>query len=213
MRKRAWIIAATCAVWTSVGLALAAGPPGQYGKEVPLGTSTKGLGRGPWTEGQPSKHGKPQAKGTITQELQPEYEPHGKREVHEPAYELQEKHEVHKHHRLQEQVVEENFRGTYFRPQHAEYFRRCYTEAGGLPPGLQKQLATTGHLPPGLEMQLHRNGHLPPGLEKKMVPVTTCVDTRIGPLPPDTRLYLMGHDAYLINQHTGAIVDVLRGVR
>ncbi len=102
--------------------------------------------------------------------------------------------------------------GSFFQPRHAEYFRQCYTEPSGLPPGLQKQFAESGHLPPGLEMQLRRNGHLPPGLEKKMVPVTECVDHRIGPLPPDTRLYMMGRNAYLINEHTHAIVDVLHGV-
>jgi hypothetical protein len=102
--------------------------------------------------------------------------------------------------------------GSFFQPHHTAYFRQCYTQPDALPPGLQKQVESSGHLPPGLEMQLHRNGHLPPGLEKKMVPVTECVDNRIGPLPPDTRLYLMGRNAYLINEHTHAIVDILHGV-
>ena len=85
------------------------------------------------------------------------------------------------------------------------------TDVSSLPPGLQKHVARTGHLPPGLEKQLARNGHLPPGLEKRMSPASPCVMQRLGPLPPDSRLYMLGRDAYLINYHTRAIIDVLRG--
>jgi hypothetical protein len=66
-------------------------------------------------------------------------------------------------------------------------------------------------LPPGLEIQLERNGHLPPGLEKRMAPASPCVVRRIRALPPDTRLYLYGRNAILLNEHTQAIVDILRG--
>jgi hypothetical protein len=105
------------------------------------------------------------------------------------------------------------YAGPFFRPGDAGYFNKCYggSDISSLPPGLQKHVERTGHLPPGLEKQLARNGHLPPGLEKRMSPVSPCVLQRIGPLPPDSRLYMLGRDAYLINYHTRAIIDILRG--
>ncbi len=115
-----------------------------------------------------------------------------------------------KHHKHDD---EGNYAGPFFRPVDAGYFGQCYggTDVSSLPPGLQKHVARTGHLPPGLEKQLARNGHLPPGLEKRMSPASPCVMQRLGPLPPDSRLYMLGRDAYLINYHTRAIIDVLRG--
>lgn len=105
-----------------------------------------------------------------------------------------------------------NFGGSFFRQHYVPYFRSCYgPNTGNLPPGLQKHIARTGHLPPGLEMQLERNGHLPPGLEKRLNPVSPCVTRRIGQLPVNTKLYLLGRDALLLNEHTHEIVDILRG--
>lgn len=63
----------------------------------------------------------------------------------------------------------------------------------------------------GLQKHVARTGHLPPGLEKRMSPASPCVLGRLGPLPPHSRLYLLGRDAYLINYHTREIIDILRG--
>ena len=107
-----------------------------------------------------------------------------------------------------------NYGGTFFRPVHAGYFRQCYGggDVENLPPGLQKHVERTGHLPPGLEMQLERNGHLPPGLEKRMSPANPCALERFGQqLPPNSSLYTLGRNAYLINDRTRQIIDVLRG--
>jgi len=106
-----------------------------------------------------------------------------------------------------------NYTGPFFRPIDAGYFHQCYggVDVNSLPPGLQKHVARTGHLPPGLEKHLERNGQLPPGLQKRMSPASPCVIERIGPLPPDSRLYMLGRDAYLVNYHTRAIIDILRG--
>jgi hypothetical protein len=106
-----------------------------------------------------------------------------------------------------------NYDGPFFRAADAGYFHQCYggVDVSSLPPGLQKHVARTGHLPPGLEKHLERNGQLPPGLQKRMSPASPCVLQRIGPLPPDSRLYMLGRDAYLINYHTRAIIDILRG--
>jgi hypothetical protein len=106
-----------------------------------------------------------------------------------------------------------NYGGPFFRPVDAGYFHQCYggTDVSGLPPGLQKHVARTGHLPPGLEKHLARNGQLPPGLQKRMSPASPCVLQRMGPLPPNSRLYMLGRDAYLIDAHTRAIIDILRG--
>ena len=119
----------------------------------------------------------------------------------------------HKHEHGDEDANEGNYGGPFFRPVDARYFHQCYggVDVSSLPPGLQKHVARTGHLPPGLEKHLERNGQLPPGLQKRMSPASPCVIERIGPLPPDSRLYMLGRDAYLINYHTHAIVDVLRG--
>ena len=117
-----------------------------------------------------------------------------------------------KHHEREDEGYG-NYAGPFFRPVDAGYFNRCYggVDVSSLPPGLQKHVARTGHLPPGLEKHLERNGQLPPGLQKRMSPVSPCVLERIGPLPPDSRLYMLGRDAYLINYHTRAIIDILRG--
>jgi hypothetical protein len=34
---------------------------------------------------------------------------------------------------------------------------------------------------------------------------------RVGQLPPDSKLYLIGNDLVLLNYHTRAIIDILRG--
>ncbi len=109
--------------------------------------------------------------------------------------------------------AEQNYRGPFFRPMHAGYFRECYggVDVQSLPPGLQKQVERTGHLPPGLEKHLERNGTLPPGLQKRMSPANPCVLGRLGPLPPNSRLYMLDRDAYLINYHTHRILDIFRG--
>lgn len=109
--------------------------------------------------------------------------------------------------------AEENYTGPFFRPAHASYFHQCYegVDVSSLPPGLQKHVERTGHLPPGLEKHLERNGTLPPGLQKRMAPANPCVLGRLGPLPPNSRLYMLGRDAYLINYHTHRILDVFRG--
>ncbi len=114
-----------------------------------------------------------------------------------------------KHHR---DANDGNYGGPFFRPADAGYFHQCYGggDVKSLPPGLQKN-ARTGHLPPGLEKHLERTGHLPPGLEKRISPVSPCVLGHLGPLPPHSRLYLLGRDAYLINYHTREIIDILRG--
>lgn len=106
------------------------------------------------------------------------------------------------------------YRGKFFRSGYRTYFRECYgvSETGGLPPGLQKHLERTGRLPAGLERHLARNGQLPPGLEKKMVPVNDCVRRHIGPLPRGTQLYLLGRDAYLVNQSARQVIDILHNV-
>jgi hypothetical protein len=119
-----------------------------------------------------------------------------------------------KHHRHGDaDEGEGNFGGPFFRPVDAGYFHQCYggTDVSSLPPGLQKHVARTGHLPPGLEKHLERNGQLPPGLQKRMSSASPCVLERMGPLPPNSRIYMLGRDAYLINYHTRAIIDILRG--
>jgi hypothetical protein len=120
------------------------------------------------------------------------------------------KHHHGKHHGGE---AEGQYAGPFFRPVDSGYFSQCYGggDISSLPPGLQKHVERTGHLPPGLEKQLARNGHLPPGLEKRMSPASPCVLQRIGPLPPNSRLYMLGRDAYLINYHTRSIIDILRG--
>lgn len=125
------------------------------------------------------------------------------------------KHGKQKHHHGKHHGddVDGQYAGPFFRPVDNRYFSQCYggEDVSNLPPGLQKHVQRTGHLPPGLEKQLARNGHLPPGLEKRMSPASPCVLQRLGPLPPNSRLYMLGRDAYLINYHTRSIIDILRG--
>ena len=114
----------------------------------------------------------------------------------------------HGKHAAQEKAEEQELGGPFFNQRNKHALRSRYGR--GLPPGLQKHLDRTGHLPPGLEKQLQRNGHLPPGLEKDLYPVSPKTARRFGPVPPNTKLYFYGRDAILLNEHTGAIVDILR---
>ena len=116
-----------------------------------------------------------------------------------------------KHHK--DKDGKENYGGPFFRPVDTGYFRQCYAgiDVNRLPPGLRKQAERTGHLPPGLEKHLERDGTLPPGLQKRMAPASPCVLGHLRRLPPRSRLYTLGRDAYLIDYHTHRILDVLRG--
>jgi hypothetical protein len=129
-----------------------------------------------------------------------------------PAIQLAGNSKGRKHHKHDDDGAD-NYGGPFFRPADARYFHQCYggTDVSSLPPGLQKHVARTGHLPPGLEKHLERDGQLPPGLQKRMSAVSPCVLERMGPLPPNSRIYMLGRDAYLINYHTRAIIDILRG--
>jgi hypothetical protein len=121
----------------------------------------------------------------------------------------------------------QHFCGPYFKSEYVPYFRDYYSRNGSanLPPGLQKHLQKSGHLPPGLEKKYQQTGQLPPGLQKNlecgqtiseddlrsMYPVPYTAYERLGPLPPDSTLYLYANDLILLNNHTRAIIDILRG--
>jgi hypothetical protein len=127
----------------------------------------------------------------------------------------------HKHH------GHHQFCGPYFSSSSVPYFRDYYTQDNyaNLPPGLGKHIKKTGHLPPGLEKKYERTGQLPPGLQKRLecgqtvpgglwpyfYPVPDAAYQRVGPLPADSKLYLYGNDLILLNDHTQAIIDILRG--
>lgn len=195
MRMRTIIVAAMCAGLTGGlgGLALGAGAPAADIVQQPPAL----VAAVPHPALQLARHDKDNDEG-APDEGEPYAPPKGK---------------GHKHnkHKGKHAEAEENYAGPFFRPSHAGYFRECYEGGGGLPPGLQKHVEKTGHLPPGLEKHLERNGTLPPGLQKKMSPANPCVLGRLGPLPPNSRLYMLGRDAYLINYHTQRILDIFRG--
>jgi hypothetical protein len=137
-------------------------------------------------------------------------------------------HRHHKHHQAaQERYEGQPFCGPYFNQTTARYFRDYYShdDYANLPPGSRKHVQKTGHLPPGLEKKYECTGKLPPGLQKRFVcgqtvpadyspylyPVPDVAEEKIGPLPPDSKLYLYGNDLILLNDHTKAIIDILRG--
>ncbi len=123
------------------------------------------------------------------------------------SYEQGHGHKKHGKHAEQEEAG--NLEGPFFNERNKHALRSRYGK--GLPPGLQKHLDRTGHLPPGLEMQLQRKGHLPPGLERgDLYPLSPKEAKRFGTLPPNSKLYLYGRDAILLNEHTGAVIDILR---
>lgn len=108
----------------------------------------------------------------------------------------------------------EKFKGPFFTAHNAALLASYYSprQLSHLPPGLRKHLERTGHLPPGLEKHLARNGRLPPGLQKDLTPLPPDLVGRLGRLPAGTRLYLYNRDILLLNAHTNAVVDILRGV-
>jgi hypothetical protein len=75
-----------------------------------------------------------------------------------------------------------------------------------MPPGLAKR----EHLPPGLERQLEKNGTLPPGLAKRDLPPDLV--SRLPRRPPGIERKIVGTDVVLVEQATGVILDILRGV-
>ena len=121
----------------------------------------------------------------------------------------------------------QNFCGPYFTSSSVSYFHDYYSrdDYANLPPGLRKHIQKTGHLPPGLEKKYERTGQLPPGLQKRFVcgqklpvdyssylyAVPDVAYQQLGPVPPDSKLYLLGNDLILLNDHTKAIIDILRG--
>ncbi len=88
----------------------------------------------------------------------------------------------------------------------SDYYR---TRRSTLPPGLAKR---NGQLPPGLERQLERNGTLPPGLQKRIEVFPKELNRQLPPLPYGYVRGLIGGSAVVVNQRTGAIVDVIQYV-
>jgi hypothetical protein len=94
-----------------------------------------------------------------------------------------------------------------------------------LPPEIRKHVLKMRHLPPGLEKKYERTEQLPPGLQKRfecgqtlppdyspyLYPVPDVDYQKVGPLPPDSKPYLYGDDLILLNDHSKAIIDILRG--
>jgi hypothetical protein len=133
----------------------------------------------------------------------------------------------HGHHHGRGRRGYQHFCGPYFKSSSVPYFRDYYSRDNyaNLPPGLRKHVEKTGHLPPGLEKKYERTGHLPPGLQKRfecgqrlppdyspyLYPVPEVAYRGVGPLPPDSKLYLYGNDLILLNDHSKAIIDILRG--
>jgi hypothetical protein len=88
----------------------------------------------------------------------------------------------------------------------SDYYR---TRRSTLPPGLAKR---NGQLPPGLERQLERNGTLPPGLQKRIEVFPKELSRQLPPLPCGYVRGLIGGSAVVVNQRTGAIVDVIQNL-
>ena len=84
-----------------------------------------------------------------------------------------------------------------------------WTRHANLPPGLAKR---DGQLPPGLERQLERNGTLPPGLQKRIEIFPSDLNGQLPPLPHGYVRGLIGGSAIVVDQRTGAIVDVIQNL-
>jgi hypothetical protein len=84
-----------------------------------------------------------------------------------------------------------------------------HSQPSNLPPGLAKR---NGNLPPGLEKHLERNGTLPPGLQKRVEPLPDELEIRLSRLPSGYRRCWVGGSVIILNQKTGAILDIIRDV-
>lgn len=85
-----------------------------------------------------------------------------------------------------------------------EFYR---SQPSNLPPGLAKR---NGNLPPGLEKHLERNGTLPPGLQKRVEPLPDELEIRLPRLPSGYRRCRVAGSVIILNQKTGAILDIIR---
>lgn len=82
-----------------------------------------------------------------------------------------------------------------------------HSRPSNLPPGLAKR---HGNLPPGLEKHLERNGTLPPGLQKRLEPLPSELEVRLPRLPDIYSRRRIGPDVIILNEKTGAIMDIIR---
>ncbi len=97
-----------------------------------------------------------------------------------------------------------------FRPRDRDIIRSYYRNRySNLPPGLAKR---DGQFPPGLERQLERNGTLPPGLQKRIEIFPLELSRQLPPLPRGYVRGLMGGSAIVVNERTGAIIDVIQNL-
>jgi hypothetical protein len=122
------------------------------------------------------------------------------------------KHDKHdKHHGKGEAEVE--YHGVYFNRERVVVIHDYYTpeEFGHLPPGVRKHLERTGHLPPGWEKKVVVHEVLPPEYVEELVPAPPALLVRVGPLPPESALYLSHGDAILLDRKTHAIMDIVHG--
>ena len=94
------------------------------------------------------------------------------------------------------------------RDGHRRVVREYYT-ANALPPGLAKRQS----LPPGLQKQLRERGTLPPGLQKRLTPVPPPLVGQLPPVPSYQTRYFAGRDLVIVDNRSGRIVSIIRGVR
>ena len=142
---------------------------------------------------------------------------HGQDYDYDHNYYKAEKHHHHHHNEAMEtdySGAHHHYHGPYFNEQRVTMIRDYYTpeELDRLPPGLRKHIERTGQLPPGLQKKLVVNEPLPPGYLPYMVPASPQLVGTMGPLPPDSQLYLYNGDAVLVNPKTQAVLDVVNGV-
>jgi hypothetical protein len=145
-----------------------------------------------------------------------------KHHQHDNDYEYDKHYKYDKHHKHHEEDeygyeyehAHHHYRGPYFTEERVTGIRNYYTqeELDSLPPGLRKHIERTGHLPPGLEKKLVVSQPLPPEYAPYLVPAPPQLVDTLGPMPPDSQLYLYNGDAVLLDLKTQAVLDVVHGV-
>jgi hypothetical protein len=81
----------------------------------------------------------------------------------------------------------------YHRNDLPPYYYENYYD--GLPPGLRRQLVVRGYFPRELEYRLH--------------PFPSGLNSWLGPAPYGTRRVMFGRDAYLLQNRSNLILDII----
>jgi hypothetical protein len=107
-------------------------------------------------------------------------------------------------------TTETAFSGPFFKQEHKTIIHSWFTPEGRreLPPDFVKRIEVK-EVPAPVSKVLVRNARVTTEIESELQPVPPTLTTRFGTLPPETKLYMYGHNAILIDEPKKTVIDVI----